>query len=93
MNLKSGVYFVHYDDIPAFVETAKAQGRYFFGDYPSITSEKYKNTYRPFSIDKHTDRMSYWSTDTLEAMKTWRDWSFTEKYIEHWRPNKKKVIL
>ena len=29
MNLKSGVYFVHYDDIPAFVETAKAQGRYF----------------------------------------------------------------
>ena len=78
MNLKSGVYFVHYDDIPAFVETAKAQGLYFCGDYPSITSEKYKNTYRPFSIDKHTNRMSYWST---------------ERYIEHWQPNQKKVIL
>lgn len=93
MNLKSGVYFVHYDDIPAFVETTKAQGRYFCGDYPSITSEKYKNTYRPFSIDKHTNRMSYWSTDTLEAMKDWDDWDYTERYIEHWRPNKKKVIL
>ena len=93
MNLKSGVYFVHYDDIPAFVETAKAQGLYFCGDYPSITSEKYKNTYRPFSIDKHTNRMSYWSTDTLEAMKTWDDWDYTERYIEHWQPNQKKVIL
>ena len=91
MNLKSGVYFVHYDDIPAFIETA--EGRYFWDDYPSITSEKYKNTYRPFSIDKHTNRLSYWSTDTLEAMKTWDDWDYTERYIEHWRPKKKKVIL
>ena len=93
MKLKSGVYFVHYDDIPAFVETAKAQGRYLCGDYRSITSEKYKNTYRPFSIDKHINRMSYWNTDTLEAMKTWDDWDYTERYIEHWQPNKKKIIL
>ena len=93
MNLKSGVYFVHYDDIPAFVETAKAQGLYFCGHYPSITSEKYKNTYRPFAIDKHYNRINYWNTDTLEAMKTWDDWDYTERYIEHWRPNKKKVVL
>ena len=33
MKLKSGVYFVHYDDIPTFVETAKAQGRRFAGRY------------------------------------------------------------
>ena len=93
MKFKSGVYFVHFDDIPLFVETAKAQGRYFFGNYPSITSEKYKNTYRPFLIDKHRNRMSYWNTDTLEAMKTWDNWDCTERYIEHWRPNKKKVVL
>ena len=93
MNLKSGVYFVHYDDIPAFVETAKAQGRRFAGNFEKITREIYKNTYRPFSIDKDSVRFSYWNTDTLEAMKTWDDWDYTERYIEHWRPNKKKVIL
>ena len=93
MTLKSGVYFVHYDDIPLFVETAKAQGRRFAGNYEKITREIYENTYRPFSIDVDSVRFSYWPTCSLEAMKTWIDWSFTEKYIEHWRPNKKKVIL
>ena len=87
MEFKSGVYFVHYDDIPLFVETAKAQERYFCGDYQLITSDKYKDTYRPFSIDKHTDRMSYWNTNALEAMKDWDDWDYTDEYIEHWRPN------
>lgn len=91
--MKSGVYFVHYDDIPAFVETAKAQGRTFCGDYENITSKKYKDTYRPFSIDKGCNRMSYWSTYPLEDMKHWDDWDYTEKYIEHWKPLKKKVIL
>ncbi len=93
MNLKSGVYFVHYDDIPAFVETAKAQGRKFCGDYQTITSNVYKNTYRPFSIDNNSVRFSYWSPCSLEDMKDWDDWDYTDEYIEHWRPNKKKVIL
>ena len=93
MNLKSGVYFVHYDDIPAFVETAKAQGRRFSGNYEEITREIYENTYRPFSIDVDSVRFSYWSTYSLEAMKSWSNWDYTDHYIEQWRPNKKKVIL
>ena len=93
MNLKSGVYFVHYDDIPLFVETAKAQGRRFAGNFEKITREIYKNTYRPFSIDKDSVRFSYWPTCLLEAMKSWSNWDYTDHYIEHWQPNKKKVIL
>ena len=93
MNLKSGVYFVHYDDIPAFVETAKAQGRRFDGNYEEITREIYKNKYRPFSIDKDSVRFSYWSIYVLEAMKSWSNWDYTDHYIELWKPNQKKVIL
>ena len=85
LNLKSGVYFVHYDDIPAFVEIAKAQGRNFCGDYAQITKEIYKDTYRPFSIDKDSDRMSYWYDHPLEDMNHWDDWEYTEKYIELWK--------
>ena len=94
MTLKSGVYFVHYDDIPKFVETAKAQGRQFCGDYEQITKEIYKDTYRPFSIDKDSNRMSYWYDrydHPLEDMKNWNDWDYTERYIELWKP--RKVIL
>ena len=94
MTLKSGVYFVHYDDIPKFVETAKAQGRQFCGDYEQITKEIYKDKYRVFSIDKgNSKRVGYWYDHPLEDMKNWNDWDYTERYIEHWRPNKKKVIL
>ena len=105
MKLKSGVYFVHYDDIPAFVKTARAQGRYFCGEtaeaegrrfaenFEKITREIYKNTYRPFSIDKDSVRFSYWSPCSLEAMKSWRNWGYTDHYIELWKPNQKKVIL
>ena len=93
MTLKSGVYFVHYDDIPLFVETAKAQCRRFAGNYEEITREIYENTYRPFSIDVDSVRFSYWSTCSLEAMKSWSNWDYTDHYIEHWQPNKKKVIL
>lgn len=93
MYLKSGVYFVHYDNIPKFVETAKAQGRRFCGDYYEITKRSYENKYRAFSIDKDSDRMGYWYAYEIEKMKTWDDWDYTDKYIEHWQPNKKKVIL
>ena len=93
MKFKSGVYFVHYDDIPLFVETAKAQGRYLAGDYDEITRKVHKNTYRPFSIDKKSGRFSYWSRHSLEDMNDWDDWDYTDEYIEHWQPNKKKVIL
>ena len=95
MTLKSGVYFVHYDDIPLFVETAKAQGRLFAGNYEELTRKRYENTYRPFSIDKNSVRFSYWywPTRSLEDMKDWEDWDYTDEYIEHWQPNKKKVIL
>ena len=93
MKFKSGVYFVHYDDIPLFVETAKAQGRYLDGDYNEITRKMHKNTYRPFSIDKNSVRFSYWLPHSLEDMNDWDDWEYTDEYIEHWQPNKKKVIL
>ena len=93
MYLKSGVYFVHFDDIPLFVETAKAQGRTFCGNYQKITSNVYKKTYRPFSIDNKSGRFSYWYPCSLEDMKDWDDWDYTDEYIEHWQPNKKKVIL
>ena len=93
MTFKSGVYFVHFDDIPLFVETAKAQGRRFAGNFEKITREIYKNTYRPFSIDKDSVRFSYWPTCSLEDMKSWSNWDYTERYIEHWQPNKKKIIL
>ena len=90
MYLKSGVYFVHFDDIPLFVETVKAQGRTFCGNYQTITNNVYKNTYRPFSIDNNSGRVNYWSPCSLEDLK---DWDYTDEYIEHWRPLKKKVIL
>ena len=93
MKFKSGVYFVHFDDIPLFVETAKAQGRRFAGNFEKITREIYKNTYRPFSIDKDSDRMGYWYAYEIEKMKTWNDWDYTDHYIELWKPNQKKVIL
>ena len=93
MKFKSGVYFVHFDDIPLFVETAKAQGRRFSGNFEKITREIYKNTYRPFSIDKDSVRFSYWPICLLEAMKSWSNWDYTDHYIELWKPNQKKVIL
>ena len=94
MYLKSGVYFVHFDDIPLFVETAKAQGRYLAGDYDEITRKRHKNTYRAFSIDNgRNKRVGYWGTYELEDMNDWDDWDYTDEYIEHWQPNKKKVIL
>ena len=93
MKFKSGVYLVHYDDIPLFVETAKAQGLRFAGNYEEITREIYKNTYRPFLIDVDSVRMSYWSICSLKALKTGSDWDFTERFIEHWQPKQKKVIL
>ena len=40
-----------------------------------------------------TKRVGYWGTYELEDMNDWDDWDYTDEYIEHWQPNKKKVIL
>ena len=90
--MKSGVYFVHYDDIDAFLKHIASEGRELDGLVTQLKLPKYKDQYRAFSIDKgKTKRVGYWGTYELEAMKRWNEWDFTDKYIEHWRP--RKVIL
>ena len=95
--MKSGVYFVHYDDIDAFLAEAKKAGRTLLstGSYEKIKDEEYKGLYRVFSVDNgqqsEPNRIGYWDAMTLDAMEYWSDWSFTDNYIEHWRP--KKIIL
>ena len=100
--MKSGVYFVHYNHIDAFLKEAEKSGRrpLTTSTYDYLTNEEYANLYRVFSLDSedksYGNRIGYWdamNTDTLEAMKTWDDWDYTERYIEHWQPNKKKIIL
>ena len=95
--MKSGVYFVHYDNIDAFLYEAKKAGRtpMSTGSYKTIKDEKCKGFYRVFSVDNgrkgEPNRIGYWDVMTLDAMEYWSDWSFTDNYIEHWRP--KKIIL
>ena len=95
--MKSGVYFVHYDNIDAFLAEAKKAGRtpLSTGTYNMIKDEEYKGFYRVFSVDNgqrgEPNRLGHWDAMTLDAMEYWSDWSFTDKYIEHWRP--KKIIL
>ena len=51
----------------------------------------------PFSLDKRKRRIGYWSQDVYfesdveETIKTWYDWSWTDKYIEFYQS--KKIIL
>ena len=65
------------------------------GSYKTIKDEKCKGFYRVFSVDNgqqgEPNRIGYWDVMTLDAMEYWSDWSFTDNYIEHWRP--KKIIL
>ena len=95
--MKSGVYFVHYNHIDAFLYEAKKAGRTTMstGSYETIKDEEYKGLYRVFSVDNgrkgDPKRIGYWGAMTLDAMEYWSDWSFTDNYIEHWRP--KKIIL
>ena len=95
--MKSGVYFVHYDNIDAFLYEAKKAGRTPMStdSYKTIKDEEYKGLYRVFSVDNglqgEPNRIGYWAARTLDAMEHWSDWSFTDNYIEHWRP--KKLIL
>ena len=95
--MKSGVYFVHYDNIDAFLAEAKKAGRtpLSTGTYNMIKDEEYKGFYRVFSVDNgqrgEPNRLGHWDAMTLDAMEYWSNWSFTDKYIEHWRP--KKIIL
>ena len=96
--MNSGVYFVHYDDIDAFLNETKKAGRTPMGEhsYKILKDEEYKGLYRVFSVDNgrkgEPKRIGYWDAMTLDAMEYWSDWSFTDHYIEHWRP-KKKIIL
>ena len=96
--MKSGVYFVHYDDIDAFLKHIASEGRELDGLVAQVAQlklPKYKDQYRAFSVDngiKTSDkRVGYWDTYNLEAMNRWNKWSFTDEYIELWTP--RKVIL
>ena len=95
--MKSGVYFVHYDNIDAFLYEAKKAGRtpMSTSSYKTIKAEECKGLYRVFSVDNgqqgEPNRLGFWDAMTLDAMEHWNKWSFTDKYIEHWRP--KKIIL
>ena len=90
--MKSGVYFVHYDDIDAFLKHMELNGRELDGLVTRLNLPKYKDQYRVFSIDKgRTKRVGYWGTYELETIKRWNKWYFTDEYIELWTPI--KVIL
>ena len=90
--MKSGVYFVHYDDIDAFLKHIESEGRELYVLVEQLKFPKYKDKYQAFSVDKgNTNRVGYWGTRKLEEMKTWDKWDFTDKYIEQWKP--RKVIL
>ena len=99
--MKSGVYFVHYDDIDAFLKHIASEGRELDGfetvaQVAQLKLPKYKDQYRAFSVDngiKTSDkRVGYWGdTYNLEAMNRWNKWYFTDEYIELWTP--RKVIL
>ena len=93
--MKSGVYFVHYDDIDAFLKHIASEGRELDGLVAQLKLPKYKDQYRAFSVDngiKTSDkRVGQWGTYNLEAMNRWNKWSFTDEYIELWKP--RKVIL
>ena len=90
--MKSGVYFVHYDDIDAFLAEAKKAGRTLLstGSYEKIKDEEYKGLYRVFSVDndRRGELIGYWGTYNLEAMERWNKWYFTDEYIELWKPRK-----
>ena len=91
--MKSGVYFVHYNHIDAFLAEAKKAGRtpMSTGSYENIKDEEYKGLYRVFSVDYDGNRIGYWDAMTLDKMEHWENWSYTDPYIEHWIP--KKVLI
>ena len=95
--MKSGVYFVHYNHIDAFLAEAKKAGRrpLSTSSCEQLKDEEYKGLYRVFSVDNdrrgEPKRLGYWDAVTLDEMDDWSDWSFTHHYIEHWRP--KKVLI
>lgn len=89
--MKSGVYFVHYNHIDAFLKEAEKSGRrpLTTSTYDYLTNEEYANLYRVFSLDGN--RIGYWEAMTLDKMEHWKNWSYTDAYIEHWIP--KKVLI
>ena len=60
-------------------------------------SETVKQSVIPISLDKRKRRVGYWTdkiffeSDVEEAMKTWSDWYWSDKYIEFYQ--NKKLIL
>ena len=93
--MKSGVYFVYYDDIDAFLKHIASEGRELDGLVAQLKLPEYIDQYRVFSVDNgiktSDERVGYWGTYNLEAMNRWDNWSFTDEYIELWKP--RKVIL
>ena len=60
-------------------------------------SETVKQSVIPITLDKRKRRVGYWphkacfESEVEEAMKTWSDWCWSDKYIEFYQS--KKVIL
>ena len=95
--MKSGVYFVHYNHIDAFLKEAEKSGRrpLTTNTYDYLTNEEYANLYRVFSLDSedksYGNRIGCWDAMTVDKMKHWKNWSYTDPYIENWKP--KKVVI
>ena len=105
--LKSGVYFVRYQDITKFFQDAEKNGwKHDFDDpqaeiYATLHNhgredKTIKQLVIPFSLDKRKRRIGYWTQHVcfesdVETIKTWYDWSWTDKYIEFYQS--KKIIL
>ena len=95
--MKSGVYFVHYNHIDAFLKAAEKSGRrpLTTSTYDYVKNEEYKNLYRVFSLDSedksYGNRIGYWDAMTLDKMEHWKNWNNTDAYIENWIP--KKVVI
>ena len=95
--MKSGVYFVHYNHIDAFLKEAEKAGRrpLSTSTYEQMKNESFKNLYRVFSLDSNDksygNRIGYWDAKTLDKMEHWKNWSYTDPYIENLIP--KKVLI
>ena len=105
--LKSGVYFVRYQDITKFFQDAKKNGwKFGLDDQKRINKiltamgrndKTVKQLVIPFSLDKRKKRIGLWvnkgcfENDVEETMGNWNDWDWSDKYIEFYQ--NKKLIL
>ena len=95
--LTSGVYYVDYQKIQTFLDHAKKSG-WDWGDdvdvYAELAEYTTKKSIIPFTLDCDGNRIGYWheyicdnKSKVLEEMNDWTDWTWTDKYIEYYKPN------